>query len=235
MPVLILLVLAVGCHNSDYLAYSWDDRRILCSDSIDDFEGNAPWALVDDQLEFAHSMSRVALFHAHVPGETISIAGIERILSHADANHLDYITYRELVPGGPARGGLALAFDDNSVEQWLGIRDLLAAHDAHVTFFITRYAAMTDEERAGIDVLASDGHDIQPHTVTHPHGIAYVKEYGLDAWVQNEALPSMDVLRNAGYEPTAFAYPFGEHTAAMDQALVPYIDKLRVSPGGCPW
>ena len=39
----------------------------------------------------------------------------------------------------------------------------------------------------------------------------------------------------AGYEPTAYAYPFGEHSDAMDQALIPYVDKLRVSPGGCPW
>jgi peptidoglycan/xylan/chitin deacetylase (PgdA/CDA1 family) len=235
MPVLIaLVVLAMGCHHSDYLSYSWDDRRILCSDAIDDYQGDAPWALVDDELGYAQSDSRVALFHAHRPGVTISIDGIERILSHADAEHLDYITYRELVPG-PGRSGLALAFDDNSIEEWLGIRDLLASHHARVTFFITRYAILTDDERAGIDLLASDGHDIQPHTVTHPHGLAYVHDYGLQAYVDDEAVPSMDVLRAAGYEPTAFAYPFGEHTDAMDQALIPYVDKLRVSPGSCPW
>jgi hypothetical protein len=223
-----------ACHNSDYLAYSWDDRRVLCSDAIDDYKGDAPWALVDDELGYARTESRVALFHAHRPGITISIDGIERILSHADREHLDYVTYRELVPG-PARAGLALAFDDNSIEEWLGIRDLLASHHARVTFFITRYAILTDAERAGIDTLAADGHDIQPHSVTHPHGIAYVRDNGLDAYVTDEAVPSMDVLRAAGYEPTAYAYPFGEHTDAMDQALIPYVDKLRVSPGSCPW
>jgi peptidoglycan/xylan/chitin deacetylase (PgdA/CDA1 family) len=234
----LILLLLVGCHGSDYLSYSWDGRRILCSDAIDDFQGNAPWALVDDQLGYAQSDSRVALFHAHVPGETISIAGIERILDRADANHLEYITYGELVPG-PARPGLALAFDDNSVEQWLGIRDLLTAHGAHVTFFVTRYAELTDEERAGIDVLASDGHDIQPHTVDHPHALQYVKDNGLDAYVQDEVLPSIQVLEKAGYladgEKITFAYPFGEHDGAIDQAVLPYVDKLRVSPGTCPW
>jgi len=233
VPVLILLLLA-ACHSSDYLSYSWDGRRILCSDAIDDFEGNAPWALVDDELGYAHTDSRVALFHAHVPGVTISIDGIKRILSHADANHLDYVTYRELVPG-PARPGLALAFDDNSVAEWLSIRDLLAAHNAHVTFFVTRYANLTPEEKSGIDVLASDGHDIEAHSVTHPHAIAYVDEYGLDAYLNDEVLPSIQVLRDAGYDPTAYAYPFGEHTAATDRAIIPYIDKLRVGPGQCPW
>jgi len=236
VPVLILLaLLAAGCHHSDYLSYSWDDRRILCSDAIDDYQGDAPWALVDDELSYAHSDSRVALFHAHVPGVTISIDGIERVLSHADREHLDYIEYRELVAGAPARGGVALAFDDNSVEEWLGIRDLLNSHHARVTFFITRYAAMTDDERAGIDLLASDGHDIQPHSVTHPHALEYIKEHSVQEYVDNEALPSMEVLRARGYEPTAYAYPFGEHNNALDQALIPYVDKLRVSPGSCPW
>lgn len=237
MPVLILLValLGAGCKRSDYLSYSWDDRRILCSDAIDDYKGDAPWALVDDELGYAHTDSRVALFHAHVPGVTISIDGIERILSHADREHLDYITYREMVAGAPARGGLALAFDDNSVEEWLGIRDLLNSHHAHVTFFVCRYSMLTDAERAGIDQLAADGHDIQPHTVTHPHALDYLKDHTVQEYVDNEALPSMDVLRAAGYPPTAFAYPFGEHNDALDQALIPYVDKLRVSPGSCPW
>ena len=234
MPVLILLLL-VACHTPDYLSYSWDGRRVLCSDAMDDFEGNAPWALFDDELEFAHDNDRVALFHAHKPGVTISIAGLERMLDKADAEHLDYITYRELVAGAPRRAGLALALDDNSVEEWLGIRDLLNQHHARVTFFITRYVTMTDDERAGIDTLAADGHDIQPHTVTHPHALAYVHDNGLQAYVDDEAIPSMDVLRAKGYEPTAFAYPFGEHSDALDQALIPYVDKLRVSPGSCPW
>jgi hypothetical protein len=43
------------------------------------------------------------------------------------------------------------------------------------------------------------------------------------------------VLRARGYEPTAYAYPFGEHTSQIDQAILPYVAKLRVSPGSCPW
>lgn len=234
MPVLILLLLA-ACHTSDYLSYSWDNRRVLCSDAMDDFEGNAPWALFDDELGYAHTDDRVALFHAHVPGVTISIDGIEKMLAKADGEHLDYITYRELIAGAPRRGGLALAFDDNSVEEWLGIRDLLNQHHAHVTFFITRYLLLTDEERAGIDMLAADGHDIQPHTVNHLHAKAYVQEHGLQAYLDDEVLPSLDVLREAGYEPTAFAFPFGETTTEINQAIMPYVDKLRVSPGSCPW
>jgi hypothetical protein len=228
------LVVAGACHESDYLSYSWDDRRVLCSDAFDDFEGNAPWALIEDELGYARDGQRVALFHAHKPGVTISIAGIERILALADKNHLDYLTYRELEPG-PARAGIALGFDDNAVEEWLGIRDLLAAHHARVTFFVSRYTIITDDERAGLDVLAADGHDLEPHSVTHPHGLAYVKANGVDAYMADEALPSMQVLGAAGYAPTTYAYPFGEHTDAMDAAVLSHVGKVRVSPGSCPW
>lgn len=232
-----LLVVGVGlgaCHAPDYLAYSWDDRRVLCSDAIDDFEGNAPWALVEDELEFARDAERVALFHAHKPGVTISIAGIERILDLADKNHLAYVGYDELVPG-PARAGLALAFDDNAVEEWLGIRDLLAAHHARVTFFVSRYTIITDDERAGLELLAGDGHDLEPHSVTHPHAHAYVRDHGLDAYLDDEAYPSIDVLAAAGHPATTYAYPFGEHSDDLDAALLGRVAKVRVSPGSCPW
>ncbi len=229
-----VLALVAGCHDSAYLAYTWDDRRVVCSDAIDDLTGDAPWALVEDELEMARDAKRVALFHAHKPGVTISIAGIERVLALVERDHLDYVTYRELVPG-PPRGGIALAFDDNAVEEWLSIRDLLAAHGARVTFFLSRYSLLTDDEHAGIAQLAADGHDLEPHSVLHLHAKAYVRDHGVDGYVADEALPSMQVLHDIGYEPTTYAYPFGEHTAGTDDALLEQVGKLRVSPGECPY
>ena len=43
------------------------------------------------------------------------------------------------------------------------------------------------------------------------------------------------VLDAAGYAPTAYAYPFGEHTGEMDSAVLSHVGKARVSPGSCPW
>jgi hypothetical protein len=229
-----VLALVAGCHDSAYLAYTWDDRRVLCSDSVDNLTQDAPWALVEDELQMAHDAKRVALFHAHKPGVTISVAAIERVLDLADRAHLEYVTYRELEPG-PARAGLALAFDDNAVEEWLTIRDLLAAHDARVTFFVSRYTLLTDDERAGLDVLAGDGHDLEPHSVLHLHAPTYVHDHGVDGYLADEALPSIQVLAAAGYTPTTYAYPFGQHLAATDDALLATVGKLRVSPGECPW
>jgi hypothetical protein len=231
---LAIAVCAGACHDASYLSYAWDDRRVLCSDSVDDLSATAPWRLVEDELALARDARRVALFHAHRPGVTISIAGIEHVLELVERDQLEYFTYRDLVPG-PARAGIALAFDDNAIEEWLSIRDLLLAHGARVTFFVSRYARLDDHERAGLDLLARDGHDLQPHSVDHLHGLAYVNEHGLDGYMHDEVLPSLDIMANAGYPPTVYAYPFGEHTAAIDDQLLQRVGRVRTTPGECPW
>ena len=224
-----------GCHESSYLSYDWTPRSVLCSDAYDDLSAEAPWALIEDELEYAHDAQRVALFHAHGPGETVSIGAIERMISLAEKNHLEFFEYKDLVPG-PRRAGVALAFDDNAVDQWLDIRDLLTSHGVRATFFVCRYTLITDEERAGIDVLAADGHDIEPHTVNHLHGNEYVHEHGLDQYMTDEVLPSMQVLADHGYPSSTFAYPWGEHTKEVDEAILATgISRVRTTPGECPY
>jgi len=105
----------------------------------------------------------------------------------------------------------------------------------HATFFVCRYDTITDEERAGIDVLAADGHDIEPHTVHHLHGNEYVHEYGLDQYMTDEVMPSIKVLADAGYPSSTFAYPWGEHTTEVDEAILATgIQRVRTTPGECP-
>ena len=228
------LVLAAACHDGNYLSYEWDERKVLCSFAIDDLSQPGPTILLEDEIRFAADAHRVVLVHAHNPEVTISRAMIERTLSLADRYGLQYFEYHELVPG-EHRAGIALAFDDQFVDGWLSIRDLLDAHHAHVTFFITRYGEITDEQRAGIAELHAEGHGVEPHSVHHLHADAYVQQYGLDAYVANEVVPSIEVLEANGYPATIYAYPFGQHTTAMDGAILPIIGRVRVSPGGCPY
>ena len=234
MKWLAACALVAGCMRDDRLAYTWDDRQVLCSDTIDNMHQDAPWHLVEDELRAARDERRVALFHAHAPGATIDERAIRHVLEVADRYHLEYFTYRDLVPGRP-RAGLALAFDDNAVDAWMSMRDLLAEHHAEVTFFVSRYSLITDQQRAEIDQLAADGNDIEPHSVMHLHAPKYVADHGLDAYMTDEALPSMQVLEAAGYTPTAYAYPFGQHTQALDDAILANVAHVRVSLGSCPY
>ncbi|MGE5185388.1 MAG: polysaccharide deacetylase family protein [Acidobacteriota bacterium] len=221
---------------ADYLAYDWDARRVLCSDAIDDLEKPVNWPFIDKQLALAGERGWALLLHAHTPGVTVSTDALEHVLSTADANGLAYVTFRDLDASGPPRGGLALSFDDNAPDQWITMRDELTKHGAVVTFFVSRWQHMTAAQHAEIAQLHQDGHDIEPHTVDHPHALAYVQQYGLDAYLADEVLPSFDALTAAGYPPpAAFAYPFGEHDDAIDAAVLEHVDKVRTTPGECPW
>lgn len=237
LPFAVLFVIAAGCHADDWLTYAWDDRRVLCSNAVDDLNGGIDRGLAEETMRYAEREGVVALFHAHVPDVTVSRDAIEWMLRMADAHHLDYVTYDQLGPDQPPRAGLALAFDDQATEAWWSMRDLLLAHGARVTFFVTRFANYTDEMKSTIATLASDGHDIEAHSVNHLHAETYVGEHGSAAYLADEVVPSFDVLRTVGYAPTAYAFPFGAANEEIwDQVLaIDGVARVRVSPRACPY
>ncbi len=218
------------------MTYPWDHRRVLCSQPIDDLTATPRWDLVEHEMQEAEHTPSVLLVHAHTPGETISTAAIERVLTMADEHHLAFLTFREFAFGETPRPGLAFAFDDDGIDAWFSVRDQLAAHGAHVTFFVTHWYSRTDAERAELWALFGDGHDVEPHTVNHLHAPQYVRDHGIDAYLADEVIPSIDGLVQAGYPPpNTFAYPYGESTDELNEAIFPIVPRVRVSPGSCPY
>jgi peptidoglycan/xylan/chitin deacetylase (PgdA/CDA1 family) len=227
----MLAVCCASCTRSQ-IDYPWDKRGVLCSAGLDDYRAEPAWDLIADSLDGAVEHGWVTLVYAHEPGKTVSIATLERVFGMAEERSLPFVTYREFGTAAP-HGGIALAFDDDDVESWLSIRDLLATHGAHVTFFVTRWTQLTDEELEGIRLLAADGNDLEPHGVNHLHAKDYVAKHGLDAYMADEVLPSFAVLEAEGYPPTTFAYPFGEHDDAIDHAILAHVAHVRATRGPC--
>jgi peptidoglycan/xylan/chitin deacetylase (PgdA/CDA1 family) len=121
-----------------------------------------------------------------------------------------------------------LSFDDQAVDTWYAARPMFAAHGARVTFFITRYWIFSAQGRDELHQLAADGHDIEAHTIDHLRAPDYVADHGLRAWLDDEALPSIDVLTADGFDPpVAFAYPFGVRTGETDRAMLDHVSVLR--------
>jgi Polysaccharide deacetylase len=232
----VAAIATAGCHDPDWATFTWDDRPVLCSQSVDDQTQDPPWQWIDEQMGLAAMQKRVLLLHAHSPGETISRRGIERVLRMAQQHRLPLLTYRQLDPAGKPRAGVALGFDDNAIDHWFSIRDLLNARRAHVTFFVSRWGSRTAGERQELATLAQDGHDVEPHSVGHLHVSEFVQAHGIDGYVAEELLPSMDALVGAGYDvPTIYAYPFGERPEPLDAAVLEHVPRVRVSPGDCPY
>lgn len=205
---------------------------VLCSASVDD-KYHVPAFEMEGGLVHAHDASSIIHFYAHDPGRTVSRDTIEDILMTASSLGLPFVTYDELDHHG-RNGGLALSFDDNSVADWTSIRPLLARYHARVTFFVTRYLGMTDDERAQLHQLAADGHDIEYHTTAHLNAVDYVVAHGLDAYIAHEIEPALTAMRDDGFPTRELAYPFGAHNAVIDAALEPYFDHVRAIRSTCP-
>ncbi len=214
--------------------YRWDGRRVLCSVPIDDLTGVARnWTAEESRIREAETKGWVTFAHAHIPGTTVSRDALEQMFSLADKYNLDYVRFSDMDTDHP-QGALAFAFDDKSVTDWLSIRDILDAHHAKVTFFVSQWQDLTPEDLQGIATLAADGHDIEPHSVHHVHALDYVSQHGVADYVLQEVVPSIEAVRNAGYQPTSYAYPFGEHDDAIDAAVLQVIGRVRTTPGECP-
>ncbi|MBA3464693.1 MAG: polysaccharide deacetylase family protein [Deltaproteobacteria bacterium] len=210
---------------------------MLCSLSVDDLSSDVDWDQVDESLSYARRANAVALVHAHVPGETISIQAIEGMLLLAEQHHLDFVGHDELDRDHEPRAGLALAFDDQATDKWYELRELFLVHEAKVTFYLTRFHNYTDEMKAQMAQLAADGHAIEAHSVDHLNADAYVRAHGLDAYLTDEIVPSFEILKTAGYAPTAFAFPFGVASESTYNAVLaqPGVERIRLSPGSCPY
>ena len=225
-----------ACHDEHWLTYPWDDRQVLCSEPFDDLKESVPWGLIDDQMNVAEATNSVLLLHAHIPGRSVSLDAIKRVLEMARTHQLEFLTIRDLDANAPPRRGLALGFDDDSVELWYGLRGLFDEYGAKITFNVSRWYMKTDEQRAELRQMFEEGHDVEPHSVNHLHAPEYVQKHGLAAYMANEMRPSIEGLLEAGYPPPMiYPYPFGLDSVELNDAILKFVPRVRVSPAACPY
>jgi len=206
--------------------YNWDDRRVHCAIDLDTYARN-DIASVKAGLDRARERGEVIELYAHDPGRTVSWAELEAVLAAISERELPYFTYADFVHGVPPAAGVALSFDDAYVDHWLAGADLYAQYGARLTFFVAYYDRLSPERRASLRELARRGHSIEAHSVNHLRAPLYVEQRGLAAYVDEELVPSIDMLRADGFEVTTFAYPFGARTSELDRAVLDHIPLVR--------
>ena len=197
-----------------------------CAADLDSSAGNSLES-IDTALDRAAERGEVVELYAHRPTLSVPLSKIEHVLAGAAARNLPFVTYADFAAGGVTGPGIALSFDDSGVPYWMEARPLFLAYGARVTFFVCRYAEMSDDLHAQIRELANDGHDIEAHSVLHLRAPSYVEDHGLRAYLDDEALPSIEVLRRDGYAVSAYAYPYGARTDELDHALLQHVPVLR--------
>jgi Polysaccharide deacetylase len=227
--VLALAVLA-ACHHDvdeiDGIFYNGDNRKVHCGANLDERSHNS-LPSVEGGLDRAAERGEVIELYTHNPGVSVPISKIEDVLAGARDRGLPFYTYADFAAGGVTGPGIALSFDDTFIQAWTDLRPLLTSYGARVTFFVSRYAGVDAEFHDQLRELAGDGHDIAAHTVLHLRGPQYVEQHGLGAYMNDEVMPSIEILQDEGFNVTSFAYPFGARTSEMDEAILAHVPIVR--------
>lgn len=226
-------VLFAACGDNvgrDLPYYTWDGGGTVGAMELDHLAATDVGML--DQVGCTAGSGWVAMFYTHVPEQDVALGTIEALLARAQAEGLPLLTYAELATGEP-RTGVSLSFDDTEIDRWITLRPLFARYGAHASFFVTRYAQFTDAQKAELHQLYADGNSIEAHGVNHAYAADYVAQHGLDDFIANEVVPSIDILRADGFTPVAYAHPGGSHTREIDAAILEHISIVR-SISGAP-
>lgn len=226
----LVVLLVAGCQHDladlDNIYYSGGERRVHCAVDLDS-KGNVGIASIDGGLDRAAARMEVIELYAHHPGLTIPVSTIEHVVAGAQQRGLAFNTYTDFAAGTWQSPGIALSFDDTSIQAWLDMQPVLAQYGARVTFFVSRYTFLNDTEKADLAELAADGNDIEAHSILHLRAPEYVEDHGLQAYVDDEFQASVDALRADGFPISAYAYPFGARSDELDTALLQHVQILR--------
>jgi peptidoglycan/xylan/chitin deacetylase (PgdA/CDA1 family) len=228
--VVAAAALLAGCQQDlrelDAAFYDGDGRLVHCGINLDT-KSSISLVSLDGGLDRARDRGEVVELYAHHPGVSVPVATIEHVLAGARDRGLGFFTYADFAHGRAASPGVALSFDDTSVDAWVALRPLFAQYQARVTFFVSRYKYLGDAQHAGLKLLAADGHAVEAHSVQHFHAPDYVDDHGIDAYLRDELDPSIAALRADGFEVDAFAYPFGVRTGQLDDAIAKRVPVIR--------
>lgn len=219
---------------------TWSGQRVLCGLGVDG--QTVPLAQIERGVRRAIDRDQVLILFGHDAGRTIPRERVDAILADADRAGLPTLTFPELADATP-RAGLVLGFDDYFVDDWYALRDVFAAHHARVTFFVSDYGDLTPAQKDELHALAADGHAIEAHGMGHRDAPDYVDQHGVASYLAVEIDPELAAMRADGFAPTTFAYPYGDRTRELDEALLTrfrllrsltYLDRSAINSAPCP-
>lgn len=234
-----VILVAAACAGCDVTLSEIDniysdgaDHRVLCGISIDN-KNTVSADAISVGLDRATVDETILHLYSHKPSGTIDESTLEQVVAGAADRNMTFVTYADLADG-TATQGLALSFDDHDIVGWNQLLPMFDLYGARVTFFISHYTTISDDDRSLLRVLAAAGHAIEYHSTAHLNAEAYSAENGVEAYINDDILPGLAAMRADGYDPRVFAYPFGARTAATDEAVLQQFPLVRASHFNCP-
>jgi PKD repeat protein len=145
----------------------------------------------------------------------------------------NYITVRDGQSGQP-RAGVAITFDDNSIENWSAIRNLLNNYTANATFFVSNYGTLDESEKDMLRELQSDGHEIGYHGFAHLDASIYLENHTINEYMSNEIINGITLMERDGFNPVDFSLPngHGDDNSSLTNALQQNFTHIRSTDRG---
>jgi peptidoglycan-N-acetylglucosamine deacetylase len=133
------------------------------------------------------------------------------------------------IPQGTLPNGyIALTFDDSDVDGWHRQLPLFDSLGITATFYVSNYARMSKEQVHKLHEIENKGHEIAFHSATHPNLEKLVQQKGIDYTVETEIVQGLAKMKEDGFTPISFAYPYGRNTQELHNRLYPFFTSLRI-------
>ncbi|MBS1760284.1 MAG: polysaccharide deacetylase family protein [Bacteroidetes bacterium] len=129
------------------------------------------------------------------------------------------------------QSGIAMTFDDNSVDNWFQYLPLLDSFGAKATFYISSYHKLTPSQKNKLRIMEQHGNEIGYHTTFHSNLPEYLGRHGVDELMRIEINQDLKLMNNEGFYPTVFAYPYGAHNYFLDNLLLKKFKSVRALNG----
>jgi peptidoglycan/xylan/chitin deacetylase (PgdA/CDA1 family) len=131
----------------------------------------------------------------------------------------------------PQKGGVALTFDDYSIDNWHKYLGLFDSLGAKATFYISNYDLLTAKQKHKLLEIQQHGHEIAFHSTNHPNFLSYADSSGCSSLLKYEVNNGLELMNRDGFYPKTFAYPYGKHNEIIDKLLLKNFRSVRALNG----
>jgi len=127
--------------------------------------------------------------------------------------------------------GIALTFDDYTIDNWHNYLPLLDSFGAKATFYISNYHQLSRKQKYKLHEIQQHGHEIAFHSTNHYNMPQYLSAMGVDSLLKYEVFEDLEKMKKDGFNPVTFAYPYGKHNDFLDYNLLKIFKSVRALNG----
>jgi len=127
----------------------------------------------------------------------------------------------------PYKAGVVLSFDDAYVDEWFEADQTLKKYAWKASFCTCRIDSIGAPQLSKLLQMQKNGHEIAGHGYHHFNAVKYVAANGIDNYIKAEIDPMLASMKRLSLNVTSFAYPYGERSKELDEALAPKFNIIR--------